>query len=64
MAKTAVAMATKHQISLGMDSDGYYVIHNPQTREVVAMSNRPTGKSAIIMMQRFIQRPEHLRYWR
>lgn len=63
MAKVAVEMAVKNGISLGMDANGYH-IRNPQTREIVAVSLRPTGQSAVNMMKRFLKQPDSARHWR
>lgn len=67
MSKTLINFAMKHKLSLGREAEGYYFIRNPQTLEIVALSNRKTVHSGMIMMRRFVKRVQadpKFAYWR
>jgi hypothetical protein len=54
MNKQAINFAIKNQINLGT-MDGYYIIRNPQTSQMVSISIRKNGQSAIVMMKKFLR---------
>lgn len=63
IAKKALNFAKAHNIHLGRDKNGYYII-NPDTNAIVARSNYNNAKSALIMIRAFNKRPDGLKYWR
>ena len=52
MPKTAVTFALKHKLSLGRDSNGFFL---KVEGVVVERSNENTAKSACAMMRRFLR---------
>jgi len=61
MPKNAVSFAIKHGISLGRDIEtGYFYIADPTSRflwrhrQIADLSLKPTGRSAIMMMKRYL----------